>query len=66
MQRLAAIGALVGGVVSEMTGGKFENGAMTATISWAFNELGVVNSKASKGYITSWKKGEIIFSDMNR
>lgn len=40
MQRLAAIGALVGGVVSEMTGGKFENGAMTATISWAFNELG--------------------------
>lgn len=48
MQRLAAIGALVGGVVSEMTGGKFENGAMTATISWAFNELGGRGESAQK------------------
>lgn len=49
--------ALVGGAVSEMTGGKFENGAMTATISWAFNELALAPQK--KVYVDFSELGDV-------
>jgi hypothetical protein len=57
----AAVAAVVGGTISEATGGKFANGATTAAFGYLFNQVsGTFNRKTGQLSVVDLETGESV------